>query len=147
MAYSAIGGQLPLNFQSLFIPQFRDLSYNVEVSLGPSQLSGVPVDIAFDNQRVLAGSSNWVTPFSVGPPPRSNGKCPARPTIPPGGGLNTSEPTYLFVAVPNPLNGTGVVDVINLNGTYNRVDTDKFHAGIQSINASPVATIFSFGNR
>jgi hypothetical protein len=129
---------------SLQIPQFRDLAYNVEVSLGPTQLSGVPTDVAFDNQRVLSGMSNFVTSFSVGPSPPINGKSPARPTTPPGSAVNTSEPTYLFVAVPNPLSGTGVVDVINLNGTFNRVDTDKFHAGVQSISAPNVQVLMDY---
>ncbi len=124
-------GQLPLNFSSLAIPQFRDMSYGVQVSIGTTQLSGVPVDLAFDNQRMFSGQPNFVTVFNVGPSTPSNGKSPVRGNC--QGPFNNSEPSYMFVAVPNSLNGTGVVDVIVLDGAFSRVDTDKFHTGIQSI--------------
>ncbi|MDZ4771658.1 MAG: beta-propeller fold lactonase family protein [Planctomycetota bacterium] len=132
---SGINGQLPLNFTSLAIPQFRDMSYGVQVSISTTQLSGVPVDVAFDNQRMFSGQPNFVTPNNVGLVVSSNGKSPIRSqtgscTSAP---YNTSEPTYMFVAVPNSLNGTGVVDVILLDGAFSRVDVDKFHSGIQSI--------------
>ena len=50
----------------------------------------------------------------------------------------------MFVAVPNSQNGTGVVDVIVLDGAYSRVDTDKFHPGIQSIQAPNVQVVMDF---
>jgi hypothetical protein len=133
---SGIQGQLPLNFSSLAIPQFRDLSYGVQVSIGNQQLSGVPTDLAFDNQRMFSGQPNFVTVFNVGPSAPSNGKSPVRGTC--QGPFNNSEPSYMFVSVPNSLNGTGVVDVIVLDGAFSRVDTDKFHGGTQSISCPNV---------
>ncbi|MBL8857668.1 MAG: hypothetical protein JNL28_04065 [Planctomycetes bacterium] len=131
VTFSGSQGQLPLNFSSLAIPQFRDMSYAVQVSIGNTQLSGVPVDMAFDNQRMFSGQPNFVTVFNVGPSTPSNGKSPIRGNC--QGPFNNSEPSYMFVAVPNSQNGVGVVDVIVLDGAFSRVDTNKFQSGIQSI--------------
>ncbi len=142
VAISGLTGQLPLNFQSLLIPQFRDISYGVQVSLGSEKLSGLPVDLAFDDLRVLSGLPNFQTTFSAGPPIQANGKhlvrggCPAV--------VNTCESKFLFVAVPNPVGGTGVVDVILLDGTFGRVDTNPFVTGTQSIPAPNVQVVSSF---
>ncbi len=143
---SGLFGALPLNFTSLLIPQFRDMSYTAQVSIGQTQLSGVPTDLAFDNQRMFSGQPNFVTPFSIGPPTPENGKHPVRSASGDcsGAPYNLSEPSYMFVAVPNSQNGTGVVDVIVLEGAFSRVDTDKFHAGIQSIQAPNVQVIMDF---
>jgi hypothetical protein len=146
VATSGLFGALPLNFTSLLIPQFRDMSYSVQVSISTTQLSGVPTDMAFDNQRMFSGQPNLTTPFSVGPSSPENGKSPIRSasgtcTSPP---YNNSEPSYMFVAVPNSQNGTGVIDVIILDGAFSRVDTDKFHVGIQSIQSPNVQVIMDF---
>ncbi len=133
---SGISGQLPLNVQSLFIPQFRDMSVGATVSLGPDVLSGIPVDIAFDNMRNLGGIQNLhPSGFSAGVPVRLNGKNLVRQTTAQGL-VNTNEPKYLFVAVPSPQTGSiGVIDVIDIGGGFTRVDTNAFQAGIQSISA------------
>lgn len=142
VAISGITGQLALNFTSLTVPQFRDISYGVQVSLGQEKLSGLPIDLAFDDLRVLSGLPNFQTTFSAGPPAQLNGKhvirggCPAV--------VNASEAKYLFVAIPNPIGGTGVVDVILLDGTFGRVDTNPFQSGTQSIPAPDVQVVSGF---
>ena len=143
VAVSGITGQLPLNFTSLLTPQFRDIAYGVQISLGQEKLSGLPVDLAFDDLRVLSGLPNFQSTFSAGPPAQANGKHHVRGTCSTGV-VNTSEPKYLFVAVPNPIGGTGVVDVILLDGTFGRIDTNPFRAGTQSIPAPDVQVVSSF---
>ncbi|MCB9915693.1 MAG: beta-propeller fold lactonase family protein [Planctomycetes bacterium] len=131
---SGIFGQLPLNVQSLLIPQFRDLSLAVTVSLSTEALSGVPVDLAFDNQRNFGGLVNFSTVFSAGVALPINGKSLVRTA---GTIQNTCEPKYMFVAVPNPTFGSdGVVDVIDISGGFNRVDTNAHRPGVQSIEVS-----------
>lgn len=138
-------GQLPLSAAAATAaPQFRDVAYTIPVSIGTQQLSGVPVDMAFDDLRVLSGLPNFVTTFSAGSPVQINGKNLVRGACPQGGVFNTNEPKYMFVAVPNSLNGTGVVDVILFDGTFGRVDTDPFHAGVQSIDAPNVQVVMDF---
>jgi hypothetical protein len=46
-------GQLPLNFTSLLTPQLRVHAVQDRGSIGTDQLTGNPLDIAFDNQRNL----------------------------------------------------------------------------------------------
>ncbi|MFT7669881.1 MAG: DNA-binding beta-propeller fold protein YncE [Planctomycetota bacterium] len=131
-AEAAIPGQLLINFTSLLIPQFRDMSYGIKVSLGEDKLTGVPVDIAFDNMTNLGGISNWATNFSAGSPIPLNGKSVVRQA---GGGLPTNIPRFMFAAVPSPTLGLGGVDVILLDGAYQRFDTNAFEPGVQSVNA------------
>jgi hypothetical protein len=137
-------GQLVLNFNSILIPQFRDMFLGVQVSVGPTQLSGIPVDIAFDDLRNWTGLPNYNTPFSVGAPLPINGKQLVR--FFPGIGFHaTNTPRYMFLAVPNPTVGTGVVDVIRVDQGFVRTDTNPFHSGIQSIpvtNCQVVADYF-----
>ena len=102
-------------------------------------------DTIGDAQTPIFGP-NFVTPFSIGPPAQENGKHPVRSNSGDctAAAYNMSEPSYMFVAVPNSQNGTGVVDVIVLDGAFSRVDTDKFHAGIQSIQAPSVQAVVDF---
>ena len=80
--------------------------------------------------------------FRSGPPAQSNGKHLVRGGCP--GPVNASETKYLFVAVPNPIGGTGVVDVILLDGTFGRVDTNPFQTGTQSIPAPDVQVVSTY---
>jgi hypothetical protein len=125
---SGIIGQLPLNVQSLSIPQFRDMSVAATVSLGPNVLSGIPVDIAFDNMRNMGGLVNFhPSGFSAGIPARLNGKSLVRQTGAQGL-VNTNEPQYMFVAIPSPQTGSnGVVDVIDIGGGFTRVNTSGYN--------------------
>jgi hypothetical protein len=126
----------------LFIPQFRDLALSVAVSLGPDVLSGVPVDIAFDNQRNFGGLANYTTTFSSGVPVQQNGKSLVRTlTIP----QNTCEAQFMFVAIPNPSFGSeGVIDVIDIGGGYNKKDTNAFIPGLQSIPCTNAAVLMDY---
>ena len=140
---STVAGPLTLNTQSLFTPQFRDMFIGVQISIGTPQISGVPVDLAFDNQRNLAGLPNTVTPWTIGTPTPINGKSLVRGACF-GAVVNTNEPRYMFVAVPNPLSGTGVVDVVRIDLGFARIDTNAFQPGIQSIPATNVQVVSDF---
>jgi hypothetical protein len=131
-------GQLLLNGSQ--IPQFRDIGYQVQVSLSSSlgQLSGIPVDLAFDNLRILSAESNFTTTFSAGASILANGKSMLRTNCPPPM-PNATESKYLFVAVPTGLGGTGVIDVLDF-AIGQRIDTNPFRDGVQSIPA-PFANI------
>jgi hypothetical protein len=139
---SAIMGQLPLNVNSLLIPNFRDMAMQVDISLGPGQLSGIPVSLAFDNMRNFGGLTTYQTFYSAGIPAQINGKSLVRIAT---GIVNTSEPEYMFVAVPNPSVGSeGLVDVIDIGGGYLRVDTNAFHSGIQSIEVENAIVLMDY---
>ncbi|MCK6446866.1 MAG: beta-propeller fold lactonase family protein [Planctomycetes bacterium] len=127
---SAIFGTLPLNFTSLSIPQFRDMSFKVGLSVGPSQLTGVPVDIALDDLANLGAMQNFFPQQAAGFPVLLNGKSYVRPPA-----LASKTPNFIFVAVPNSSEGTGVVDVLSMVGGT-RQDTDAYTPGVQSIPAS-----------
>jgi DNA-binding beta-propeller fold protein YncE len=126
---SALVGQQPLIPADS--PHLRDMQFRVIRSIGRDQLSGVPFDLAFDDQRNLGALPNFVSTFSAGAPAPLNGKSQVRQLGPGGQVVNTNEATYLFV----PIRGAGVVDVIRLS-TGLRIDTNAHVAGIQSIPAS-----------
>jgi hypothetical protein len=131
---SGISGQLPLNLTSLTIPQYRDMYIGIAKSIGEEVLSGIPVDIAFDNMRNVAGTPNYFTTWSAGQPLPANGKNLVRPI--PGGAINTNEPTYMFLAVPNSTSQGGVVDVLNIAASgLGRADTNAYQEGTQSVPA------------
>ena len=141
---SAIGGQLPLNVISLLIPSFRDMNFKVNISIGPDQLTGVPIDMAMDDLVNLGGTPNQATTQSAGSPLNTNGKASVRQ-----GGQGTivgaKNPNFLFLAVPTSTEGPGVVDVIDINSPgYRRVDTNVFHVGVQSIPASGVSGLMDY---
>ena len=92
---------------------------------------------------MLSGLANFQSTFSAGPPAQINGKHLVRGNCAQGV-VNTNESKFLFVAVPNPIGGTGVVDVILLDGTFGRVDTNPFQAGTQSIPAPDVQVVATF---
>ncbi|MDP6539230.1 MAG: beta-propeller fold lactonase family protein [Planctomycetota bacterium] len=139
---SAIMGQLPLNVNSLLIPNFRDMAMQVDVSLGPNELSGIPVSLAFDNMRNFGGLTTFQTFYSAGIPAQVNGKSLVRTTQQI---VNTSEPEFMFVAVPNPSVGSeGLVDVIDIGGGFLRVDTNAFHAGVQSIEVQNAIVLMDY---
>jgi hypothetical protein len=141
---SATSGQLPLNVNSLFIPQFRDMNFKVNVSIGPDQLTGIPVDMALDDLINLGGLENVSTVQSAGTPVILNGKSSVKAV-----GLNVitgaKNPQFMFLAVPNSTEGPGVVDVIDVGSPgFRRIDTNAFHAGVQSIPASGVNGLMDY---
>jgi YVTN family beta-propeller protein len=144
---SALVGPLPLNVSSLSIPQYRDMSMAVRTSIGQDQgisgLTGVPVDIAFDNQRNLGGLTNFHNTFSAGAPVPLNGKNLIRVVA--GVIVNASEPQFMFIAVPNSTGGSGVVDVFDFAAAGStRVDTNPFQFGTQSIEASNATVLCDY---
>jgi len=140
---SAISGVLPLNVQSLLIPNFRDMSMEVRVSLGSDQLTGIPVDIAFDNLRNFGGLPNFGSVFSAGVPAPLNGKGLVRNAQ--IGPVPANNCSYLFVAIPNPTSASdGNVDVIDISGGYTRIDTNAHDAGIQSIRVDDVDVLMDY---
>jgi hypothetical protein len=123
---------VPLDPGFFTSPQIRELQFSVISSFGAGNfgLSGIPVDLAFDNMRNLSALTNYGTNFSPGNLLNYNGKSLVR--ILGGAALQATSPQFMFVAVPNP----GVVDVFDMtSGSLDRVDTNVFVSGIQSIPA------------
>jgi hypothetical protein len=107
---------------------------------GPEGLSGIPVDVAFDNQRNLTALPNFSTQFSPGINISINGKSQVR-VNPVGVTVPVSAPQFMFLAVPSP----GVVDVFNISsGTIERTDTNPFEPGTQSIPVSNVNSLMDY---
>ena len=141
---SAIAGVLPLNVTSLLIPNFRDMSMEVRVSIGPDQLTGIPVDLAFDNMMNFGGRPNLASFFSAGVPVTLNGKDLVR-LVGNVGPRAVNQCQYLFVAIPYPIAGSnGNIDVIDISGGYTRVDTNAHDAGIQSILLEDVDVLMDY---
>lgn len=130
---------IPLDPGPFASPQIRELEFGVLASIpqGSIGLSGIPVDIAFDNMRNLSALTNYGTTFSAGNNISYNGKSLVR-TL--GiAALQANSPQFMFVAVPNP----GVIDVFDMtSGAFDRVDTNVFFDGIDSIRA-PNATVLA----
>ncbi|MEM1452860.1 MAG: hypothetical protein AAGI22_27400, partial [Planctomycetota bacterium] len=106
---SGIVGLLPLVPGSS--PQIRDLQYEVTLSIAESagQLTGIPVDLGFDDLTNLSALPGHATPFSPAFALPANSKSIAAGL--PGQLLSGSRPDYLFAAVPE----TGSVDVVGIS--------------------------------
>jgi hypothetical protein len=137
---STLSGQIPLLPGEL--PNPRGLSLRVERSIGSDQLSGFPTDLAFDDQRNLGALETYNTVFSVGSPVAVNGKNLVR-DVAGVGVLHTNEPTYLFVPTHTGTTASAVVDVIDLR-TGERVDTNPFRDGVQSIPAPGARRVMDY---
>jgi len=137
-------GAIPLSVQALAIPNFRDMNIGIKISMGEDRLSGVPVDLAFDNMLNLGAVINFVTQFSAGSPIPLNGKSLVRSTLNTNSAAPVSVPRFAFFAVPNPQQGTGVVDVILMDGPFLRFDTNAFQDGIQSIPAEDCQVLMDY---
>jgi YVTN family beta-propeller protein len=120
-------------------PHLRYMQLRVVRSIGRDQLSGVPLDLAFDDQRNLGALPDFPSAFSAREPAPLNGKSQVRQLGPAGQIVNTSEPKYLFV----PIRGAGVVDVIRLSDGV-RIDTNAHQPGIQSIPAVGAAVVMDY---
>jgi hypothetical protein len=137
---SATFGILPLTNTVVSV---RDMEWRVQASIGSDQLTGVPVDLAFDNLRLQTSLTNYSTQFSAGFPLSINGKSLVKPSS--GGGIvPVSAPQYMFVSVPNSDEGPGVVDVIFLSSGFARFDTDPFLPGVQSIQVPGTIGLMDF---
>jgi hypothetical protein len=134
-------GIIPLDPGIFTSPQIRELSFSVLSSIGegPGGLSGIPIDLAFDNLRNLSALTNYTTTFSPGNALNYNGKSLVR--ILGGFGLQATAPQFLFAAVPNP----GVIDVYDMtSGSVARKDTDPYVDGIQAIPAPNVDMLMDY---
>jgi len=139
---SATQGIIPLTAATLGGgSKLRDLEFAIRNVIDADQLTGIPVDIAFDNQRNLAGLGNIFNQFSAGSPLNTNGKSYVK-----SDGISTFSsytPQFMFLAVPVSSEGPGVVDVISLDN-FARFDTNPFVPGIQSIQASGVNVLSDY---
>lgn len=128
---SGVVGMIPLLSNEL--PHMRSLTFAIARSIGTEQLTGNPLDIAFDDQRNYGALPNVTSGFAGAAPAPTNGKSQVRSLQ--GSVRNTNEATYMFLAVRNPITGVSSgVDVIDLL-TGLRIDTNAFRPGIQSIPA------------
>ncbi len=135
---AATTGVLPLTGAA---PNLRGLSFRIEASIGRDQLTGIPLDLAFDNQVNLGVLANPMTPFSSGAGAPMNGKSLVRNY---GGALrHTSTPQFLFLPIAGRDDHSGAVDVIALD-TLQRFDTDPWNAGVQSIAAPGAAIVMDY---
>ena len=138
-----VGGlQGPIPLVAGETPHLRKLQLGVLDSIGegPGGLSGVPVDIAFDDQRNVSALTNFSTTYSAGQPISINGKGLVR--VVNGGALSVSAPQFVFAAVPE-TGSVGVVDVLDLHA-FERFDTNVFQAGVQSIPAPGVTALMDY---
>ena len=135
-------GMVPLDPGGFGTPTLRDLGFGIRVSIGSDQLTGVPTDIAFDNQRNSAPLTNFASNFSAGQPLSINGKA----TVRSGGATFTpvSSPRFMFLAIPNSTQGPGVVDVISTDTGFQRFDTNAFEPGVQSIPVPRVRSLMDY---
>jgi hypothetical protein len=136
-------GILPLDPGFFADPTLRDLNFAINASIGQQEfgLTGMPVDIAFDNMRNISALTNFSTAFSSGFPLGINGKCLVRFN---GQFVAVNSPQYLFAAVPTSVEGPGVVDVIFLEGGFQRFDTNPFEDGVQSIPTPGVRNVMDY---
>lgn len=135
-------GPVPLSSSSTFVGlSSRQITFRIARALGEEVLTGIPMDIAFDNLRNLSGLPNPVTsPFTVGDAALVNGKSLIRQS---GGIINTNEPAFVFLAVPNSDQGGGVIDVIDIS-TGQRRDVNLYQPGIQSIPADGATLVMDY---
>ncbi|MCZ6597347.1 MAG: beta-propeller fold lactonase family protein, partial [Planctomycetota bacterium] len=141
MHLEGLPGIIPLDPGFFVDPSIRDLEFEIDFSIGSDQLTGVPVDFAFDilsNNTILL---NLKTAFSPGVPLNVNGKSLVRP-LPPGFAIGNL-PKFIFCAIPNSDEGPGVVDVIQISGAV-RFDTNPFIPGTQSIPATGVTGVMGY---
>lgn len=138
---SGIQGPLPLGGLSTLVPQFRDMGFGVKVTLGPDDLTGVPVDLAFDDLSNLGLGPNRLSSFGTGTPLPMNGKSQIR-TL--GAPSPVNSPSFMMLAIPDSSEGSGAIDVVDLDGGGVRVDVDPWVPGVQSVEVPGVVGVSSF---
>ncbi|QDV06890.1 Lactonase, 7-bladed beta-propeller [Planctomycetes bacterium Poly30] len=130
----------------------RGVEFGVPLSVSQSagQLSGIPIDIAFDNQRNVGALLGPRSDFTAGSPLPANNKSQVRVTTQfiTNGQQNTFEAQFMFAAVPNPVGASGVIDVLALGQTGTaRYDTNPYIAGVQSIDVPQVSVLCDFSRQ
>lgn len=142
---SAVVGVLPLTPANAGTPQFRDMSLLVTPSVDQSELTGIPLDLAFDDLSNLGSLPNLASSFSAGAPLELNGKGLVRSVVGSGAPIvPVTAPAYVFVAVGQSTEGLGVVDVLDLGASLQRQDVDPYQPGVQSIPAPGVTRVSSY---
>jgi YVTN family beta-propeller protein len=136
-------GQIQLSTSSLLQPQLRDINFGIKVSFGQNVLSGIPVDVAFDNLLNLGGTENLSNPYSAGSPVIVNGKNLVRAIGGGGAAVPTCNSRYAFFSVPNSLGTEGAVDVISLSN-FTRFDVNPYEDGTQSIEVPGVKMLADY---
>ncbi|MEM7308634.1 MAG: beta-propeller fold lactonase family protein [Planctomycetota bacterium] len=124
-------------------PNLRDLDFAINASIGQEEtgLTGLPSDFAFDNQRNVSALTNFSTAFSAGFPLDINGKSLVKVN---GAPTSVNAPRFMFVACPTSTEGPGVVDVIALEGGFQRFDTNPYLPGTQSVQAPGVRLVMDY---
>ena len=122
-------------------PHLRDLSFHVAQSVGSDELTGLPLDLAFDDLFNFGALENVRSDFSHGFVAELNGKSQVR-DLGGAGIVATNQASYLLLPVRR-AGGEGAVDVIELaNGT--RLDVNPFQAGVQSIPAAGARVVMGY---
>jgi hypothetical protein len=137
-------GQIPLNLTGVIQAQLRDVNFKVDVSIGSDQLTGPPADIAFDDQMNVGAVGEPASAFGAGVPAPYNGKGLVKFGNFQVGVRVCATPTFMFLAVPSSSEGTGVIDVIRIDGGYTRLDTNPFEPGIQSIPCEGAQVVMNY---
>ena len=130
---SSIIGQIVQTTFGVPTLQQKFYTFDIKSSVGPGVLTGVPVDLAFDNLTNLGGLTGPVNADSGTSSIPVNSKHSIRSTNFGLGAVGANDPNFMFLAVPNSNQAGGVIDVINLAGGLSRFDTDVFLPGVQSI--------------
>lgn len=130
---SAITGIQVLTANNVNTPQFRNIQFDVHQSIGEPTLSGIPTDLAFDDQRNFGGLRGHANVFSAGFPVEMNSKGLVR-MVQPGQFQGVSEPQFVFAATGDH------IDVLH-KGVLLPQDVNPFEAGTQSIEARRVRTL------
>jgi hypothetical protein len=121
-------------------PHLRELEFGLlapSLGEGPLGLSGLPVDIAFDNQLNLSALTNFTTQFSAAQPLSVNGKALVRFVT--GNVWPANFPRFAFLAVPEQQR----IDLFDLV-TGMRLDTNAFQPGVQSLEVSGVSGLMDY---
>lgn len=129
---SALSGIQPLAGSDPSTPGFRDMQFSVALSMAASggQLSGIPVDIAFDELVNLGGSRSPMGLMTGGASPEHNGKGSFRRLGPGDQPTPVSRTRFLFAAIAD----AGVIDTVTLgSATATLLDVDVYEDGVQSI--------------
>lgn len=116
----------------------RELEFEVRASVGvggSNGMTGIPVDLAFDNMVNYGGIAGVITTYSPGNLTPVNSKSLVSGGPPPNFARAVS-PRFIFLAIPNSSEGTGAVDVLELGSGLQRFDVNAFEPGVQSIRAS-----------
>lgn len=118
------------------MPQFRSLFWGLTDSIAESdgRLTGIPVDLAFDEMNNISGLPDEGNLYSAGSPLPANGKGLIR-----SGALNqrTVRPRFLMAAIAD----AGVIDVLENGALF---DTNPYAAGVQPAPAPGVRSLVTY---